>query len=586
MKRKNYFFNSAIVIFVCLLTAFIACSSRKKIELASLGDEKIWLYEFEDQFLRTVNNLDSAKKTSIEQREQFLDLLIKFRLKVKDARDRGLLESDDIQKDLNEYKKNFLSTYLVDKEIIIPAIKEVYDRRKEEIRASHILINLPQNPSSEDSIAAYNKAEQIIERLKNGEDFRKVASETSEDPTAAQNGGDLYYFTGGMTVPEFEDAVYSMKVGEFSKKPVRTQFGLHIIYVTDRQPRKESVSASHILIQIQRDSLGNIIDSIGAYNKANDILNRVRNGEDFATLAKEFSMDPGSSQRGGDLGYFERRRMVPEFDSAAFSMKKGEISDLIRTQFGWHIIKVNDIKEVAPFEVSKDKLKSEFSRSPQFKKLYNEYLEKVRKRFKFEIIPAGIDFLLSKSDTSQTVAVNGFATKFTGADNDFIVAEYNEGEIKVSNVLHFLETNREFANLKPTRDVLEDIIKGSSEIILLDKMAKRENVEKDDEYKEMLTEYENGLLSFKVDQEELWSKIQVSEEDIKNYYESNKEKYSIMDGEEKKYKTIDEVRSEISNQLQQDKFKELENAYITKLKEKYPVVIKREVLEKAFTESR
>lgn len=111
-------------------------------------------------------------------------------------------------------------------------------------------------------------------------------------------------------------------------------------------------------------------------------------------------------------------------------------------------------------------------------------------------------------------------------------------------------------------------------------------LKKDDEYKEMLTEYENGLLSFKVDQEELWSKIQVSEEDIKNYYESNKEKYSIMDGEEKKYKTIDEVRSEISNQLQQDKFKELENAYITKLKEKYPVVIKREVLEKAFTESR
>lgn len=584
MKKKRYYINGVFLIFICLLTAFVACSSKKKIELASIGDEKIWLNEFEEQFLRTINNLDSAKKTTLEQKEEFLDLFIKFRLKVKDARERGLLESEDIQNDLNEYKKNFLSTYLIDKEIILPSIKDIHEKRKNEVRASHILINLSQNPTPEDSIAAYEKVDQVIKRLKDGEDFGLVAGEMSDDPTAPQNGGDLYFFTGGMTVPEFEDAVFSMNVGEYSKKPIRTQFGLHVIKLTAKQERRESVSASHILIQDERDSLGNILDSTTSFNKATEVLARIKNGEDFATLAQEFSMDPGSAQRGGDLGSFERRRMVQEFDSAVFTMNVGDVSDIIRTQFGWHIIKLNGVKEVAPFETDKDRLKSEFRRSPQFRNAYNEYMEKVQDRFKFEIVQAGMDFMLGKIDTNQTVAANNFGQIFSGADFEIIVAQYNDGEIKISDVVNYLETNREYANTTPKAETLEKIISGSAEITLLDKMARRENVEKDKEYQEILREYENGLLAFKVDQEELWSKIQVTEDDIKNYYEANKSKYSFQEGDETKFRELSDVRSEISNTLQQEKFKELENEYIDRLKQKYPVVVKTEVLEQAFTE--
>lgn len=585
MKKKRYYINGVILIFICLLTTFVACSSKKKIELASIGDEKIWLYEFEEQYLRTINNLDSAKKTTLEQREEFLDLYIKFRLKVKDARERGLLESEDIQNDLNEYKKNFLSTYLLDKEIIIPEIKKIHEKRQNEVRASHILINLAQNPTPEDSIAAYEKVNAVIKRLKDGEEFGLVAAEMSDDPTAPQNGGDLYFFTGGMTVPEFEDAVFSMKVGDYSKTPIRTQFGLHVIKLTAKQPRRESVTASHILIQDERDSLGNILDSTTSFNKATEILARIRNGEDFATLAQEFSMDPGSAQRGGDLGSFERRRMVQEFDSAVFVMNVGDVSDLIRTQFGWHIIKLNGIKEVAPFETDKDRLKSEFRRSPQFRNAFNEYMQKVQDRFKFEIVQAGKEFMLGKIDTNQTVAANNFGQIFTGADLEIIVAEYSDGEIKISDVVNYLETNREYANSTPIAETLEKIINGSAEITLLDKMARRENVEKDKEYQELLREYENGLLAFKVDQEELWSKIQVTEDDIKNYYEANKSKYSYQEGDETKFREISDVRSEISNTLQQEKFKQLESEYIDRLKQKYPVVVKTEVLELAYTET-
>ena len=584
MKKKRYYINGVFLILMCMLTAFVACSSKKKIELASIGDEKIWLNEFEEQFLRTINNLDSAKNTTLEQKEEFLDLFIKFRLKVKDARERGLLESEDIQKDLNEYKKNFLSTYLIDKEIILPNIQDIYEKRKNEVRASHILINLTQEPTLEDSIAAYEKVEIVLKRLKDGEEFSVVAAEMSDDPTAAQNGGDLYYFTGGMTVPEFEDEVFSMKVGDVSKKPIRTQFGLHVVKLTDKQQRRESVTASHILIQDERDSLGNILDSTSSFNKATEILARIKNGEDFAALATEFSMDPGSAQRGGDLGSFERRRMVAEFDSAVFVMEVGDVSDIIRTQFGWHIIKLNGVKEVAPFETDKDRLKSDFRRSPQFRNAYNEYMETVQKKFDFEIVQAGMDFMIGKIDSNQTVAANNFNQIFTGPDLEIIVAQFKDGEIKVSDVITYLETNREYANTTPNRETMGKIISGSAELNLLDKMATRENIEKDKEYQELLREYENGLLAFKVDQEELWSKIQVTDDDINSYYESNKEKYSFMEGDETKFREISDVRSEISNTLQQEKFKQLETEYIDRLKQKYPVIVKTEVLEQAFTE--
>ena len=584
MSKNKYFLYPVTLIFICLLTALVACSSKKRTVLAEIGDEKIYLYEFEDQFMKTVNDLDSAKKTSMEDRKEFLDLLIKFRLKVKDARERGLLESEDIQNDLSEYKKNFISTFLIEKEVIDPNIDRLYERRKFEVRASHVLINLQQDATPEDSVKAYEKAKQVIERLNNGEDFSVVAMEMSDDPTAKQNGGDLYYFTGGMTVPEFEDVVYQMNVGDYTKEPVRTQFGLHVVKLTDKKERNESIRASHILIQDQRDSAGNILDSMATYEKAKQLLERVKNGEDFGTLARENSMDPGSAQKDGDLGFFDRRRMVLPFDSAAFSLKVGEVSDLVRTQFGWHIIKLTEIKEYAPRDQQEDKLKSEFKRGNQYKVEYQKYLDEIRADLDYEIQNDGLNLFLSKMDSTKTVGSHKLDSLFTEQDREIIVAEYKGGEIKVADVIQYLTVNKEYANNAATYNTITRFINGAGEMPLLNIAAEKKGVEDDDQYKALLKEYEDGLLSFKIDQEELWSKIKITDQDLLQYYEANKDKYAYKDGEETKYRDFNEVKSEISNLLQQEKFKEMEKQYVDQLKSKYPVVIKEEVLEKAFTE--
>src|SRR6266511_3689305 len=113
-----------------------------------------------------------------------------------------------------------------------------------------------------------------------------------------------------MTVDSFEDAVYDMRVGEFSKKPIRTMFGLHIVKLTDRKSRIDQLRASHILIQDKRDSLGKIIDSLQTYQRALEIYEKARKGEDFGMLAQQFSEDPATKSNNGDLGFFDRRRMA------------------------------------------------------------------------------------------------------------------------------------------------------------------------------------------------------------------------------------------------------------------------------------
>ena len=583
LQAKKRFIKVSSLFLFLVLVSLAACSSKKKQVVAEIGDEKIYLGEYENQYLKTQGNLDSAKNSSIESRKEFLDLYIKYRLKVKDARERGLLKSDDIQNDLNQYKSNFVTSFLVDKEVVEPQIKSLYDKKEYEVRASHILVNLPQqNKSVEDSIKAYQKANDILKKLKDGTPFEQVAFEMSEDNSAKQNYGDLYYFTAGMTVPEFEDAVYKLKVGDYTKEIVRTPFGLHIVKLTDKRKRSNGIRASHILIQEQKDSLGKTVDSMATYEKAKQVLQRIKNGEDFAAVATEVSQDPGSAQKGGDLGYFDRRRMVQPFDSVAFLLKVGEVSDLVRTPFGWHVIKVIDIKGYEPFDKQKETLKGDFKRGPQFKSDYTKFLDKARKGFNFEIKEEGIVFLKSKLDTAKTFSQFNLDSLFSPQDKETIIATYKDGKVSVADFVSYLGRNRDFMASIATTENLNTVINNSADNSILMKVAVKENVEKDPDYIAQLTEYENGLLSFKVDQEELWRNIKITPEELSAYYESNKDKYSFTDSNMVKTRPFDDVKSEISNLLQQDRFKQLEMQYVENLKKKYPVKVNDAILADAF----
>jgi peptidyl-prolyl cis-trans isomerase SurA len=585
MKKPQNFKMFAILLFISLIFFTGSSCNRAKKTLVDVGDEKITLGEFEKQYLKTVGNIDTARNKPIEDKRQFLNLYINFRLKVKDARERGLLNNPDIQKDVAEYKRNYAPNYLIDKEVVQSEIKKLYDRRKDEVRAAHILLNLVEKPTPEDSIAAYQRADTVIQKLKDGADFGDVAWEYSNDRTAKMNRGDLYYFTAGMTVPEFEDAVYSMSKGEYTKKPVRTVFGLHIMKLIDRKPRIESVLVSHILIQDQRDSLGNLIDSIGTYQKALDVYNKAKSGESFESLVAQFSEDQGSKNNAGSLGYIERRRLAQPLDSAAFLMKSGDIAGPIRSPYGWLVVKKFDEKSVGTFEKEFEAMKNDYKKTQKYKTDYNKFVETLKGKYSYKVSDDGLNFMKTKLDPAKTIADYNVDSLFTQQDREKVIATFDGGNVTLGDLLNHLNVNRDFSRMTLIDETLISMINSSAENPLLNKRADDMDIEDEEDYIVNITEYENGLLVFRIDQDELWSKVKLSDSDLQSFYDSNKDKYVKTDSTGKQAgRTFDEVKAEISNEMQQLKYKDTEKAYLESLRQKYPVVIHEDVLVEAFKE--
>jgi len=166
------------------------------------------------------------------------------------------------------------------------------------------------------------KCQDLITRIKGGEDFAALAAEHSSCPSG-KSGGDLGTFGPGQMVPEFDKVVFSSEVGSV-EGPVKTQFGYHVLQVTDIPA---SASARHILVDSEE--------------KCKDIMERIAGGEDFAALAAEHSSCP-SGQSGGALGTFGPGQMVPEFDKVVFSAEVGTVQGPVKTQFGYHLLEVTE----------------------------------------------------------------------------------------------------------------------------------------------------------------------------------------------------------------------------------------------------
>ena len=234
------------------IVLFIGCGTSNP-TLATIGDEKITLHNFEDSYAKNNGGWDTSATSSLEDRQRFLDLIVKYKLKVKEARAQGLEKDSAIINEMDTYHVAVAQSYMIEKEVVEPGVQQLYDRKKKKyVQAIYFsAFRLLQHLTIR--LAAYERAMNAIAQIPHIP-FDSLAYQLSEDPSAKSNHGDLGFFTGGRMVPEFEDACYSLKPGEYTKTPVRTQFGYHIIKVTARQPNPGSVRISHILLRFN-DSL-------------------------------------------------------------------------------------------------------------------------------------------------------------------------------------------------------------------------------------------------------------------------------------------------------------------------------------------
>jgi peptidyl-prolyl cis-trans isomerase SurA len=533
-----------------LLAGVAGCGSQKSATVAEIGTEKVSLQEFESMFAKNNGGWDGAAKSSIEDREKFLDLYVKYKLKVKEAYARGYDKDPELKNELNEYRKNLALTYLIDKEITGPALEEMYRRRSLEVRASHILISVKENATPADTLEAYKKALAIIDSLKAGRSFEELALRNSQDPSVANNKGDLYYFSGGAMVPEFERAVFVLKVGEVSPAPIRTQFGFHVIKVTDARPNPGSVNPAHIMKRLARTSTPE--DSAKAWKEMRAVLDSLKAGADFAELAKRHSDDTWTASQGGNLGMIERRRTVKEFDSVAFSLKTGEISGIITTPFGLHIVKVLGYQPVKPFAEMVPDLKAEYQRT-RYQADYNRLVEQVKQKYQFtQNADALAAFAAAAADSMKTTSDAKWDSTIAPSVRAKTLFTYAGNSVSVDSVIALAKMNPELRglplnNAKSTVNTIADKI-GSS---LVMEYHARQIEGQFPQFKATMKEYEEGILLFKAEQEEVWNKVAAKDSVLRIYFQQNASKYTWPDrvNLQEIYVTSDSAAREVKRAL-------------------------------------
>lgn len=289
--------------------------------------------------------------------EEFLNSYRDFRLKVLDARHRGLDTSAAFRMEYEKYRNYQLASRLLDSARREQMYRAAYDRMQREVDASHILLPVPEGG---DTLAAYTLAQQVRQRVLAGEDFGSLARQYSSDPSAQQNGGHLGYFGAFTMVAPFEQAAYATQVDSVSQ-PVRSNFGYHIIRVNGNRPSRGKMLVAHImkLVPAEADSA-----HLAKVNQKLDSIRRLaQGGTDFAALAQAESEDASSSQRGGMLPWVSTGRYPETFTQAAFELKEdGELSTIVRSPFGLHLLKRIAYQPVPSFEAARETIRNSFAR--------------------------------------------------------------------------------------------------------------------------------------------------------------------------------------------------------------------------------
>lgn len=487
---------------------------QKPLALFTISGQPVYTDEF--IYLYKKNHLKRDDFTEPKVIE-YLNLLINFKLKVSEARARGLDTTAVFKKEFRSYKEELKKPYVGDKDVLNRLTREAYERLKEEVKASHILIGVTPDASPADTLKALNKIIGIRERVLLGEGFEKIAREESEDPSAKTNSGNLGYFTALQMVYPFEQAAYAIPVGQISQ-PVRTRFGYHLIKVTDRRPARGEVEVSHIILRTGQG------DNTKVKNKIHDIYDQLRGGRSWDELCKEYSDDPATKNSGGRLRPFGVGALaaVPEFEAAAFSLTTpGEISDPFQSVYGWHIVRLEKKMPVPSFEEVEASLQRKVSRDDRLEAADAKLIESKKKMYGFAE-DAGIKKIFM--DAADTSLQKG-RWKYRGdaAAGAKVLFSLEGNKVTASDFIAFIITHQGYTSESPSAQMAN----------LYDQCVREKIGEIEDEklfqtnadYRNLLTEYKEGILLFTIMEGEVWTRASTDSIGLKSYYESDKEKY-------------------------------------------------------------
>ncbi len=514
MKKVVY----SVFILITLFSSFLTLAQKGgDPELFTYGGRPVGKSEFLRMYTKNINNQkpDFSEKALTD----YLTLYARFKMKVAEAEKFRMDTLPNIKNELGGYKKQLAKTYLTDKEVTDKLVKEAYDRKKKDVRVSHILISVPRG--SEDTTATFRRVDSIYNSIVAGADFEKTAKVVSEDKQSGKNGGDLGFFTALQMIYAFESVAYNTPVGAIAK-PFKTIYGYHIVKKTAERPSIGDIQVAQVMITVQASKGAE--GETASKMRIDSVYNMLKKGANFENLVEQYSEDKFSKNTKGTLATFGVGQMTTEFEDAAFALRKpGDISSPIKTKFGYHVIKLIKKTPLQPFDSVKTELAKRIEKDGRIDIARQQFTENLKRKLNYKEYPAALTELISAIPDSTMTNGTYKASNFSRFNGKLFTMDGGT-VFTQSDFANYIETYTKGKIYGGKESTLRSLFKNYTDKALYD-YQENKLIDENMEYKNLLTEYQDGIMLFELTDKSVWSKATVDTTGLKTYYESNKGKY-------------------------------------------------------------
>lgn len=487
--------------------------------LLSIGNSGVFGDEFLHMLSKNREFKNSENKISEEEFQENLELFINYKLKVKEAESLGLDKSEEFAREFEVFKDDLTQPFLIKNSLQEGELMKAYNRMKEVVKASHILLQFPPNSSQADTISVLRMALKLKEEAEKGADFNQLAFEHSDDPSAKENKGNLGYFSALQMVSSFEDAAYSMQIGQISD-PILTNFGYHIIKLEDRQPNPGEVKVSHILIRSQGNDP---VTEERILRKVGEIYAELQKPESsWEEICKLYSEDAGTKNTGGSLPWIGLGSVIPEFERVAFSLQEeGEISPPIKTPFGYHIIRLEGKKPLASYEEMESSIKSRVLRDSRSTLIQSQVVAIQKSKYGYvenEVLVDSVSRIFSslpRQELAETMEAKNLM--------DSVLFSVNKSPKTVKGLMDFIAEDRQVIRAN-TQNYFKTWFDKYVETILQEAEI-NDLMTNNEEYRLMIQEYRDGILLFSLMNDQVWQKAIDDSLGQISFYQENIGKY-------------------------------------------------------------
>ena len=471
-----------------------------------------------EDFLKAYNKNNTGEKATEKTYRDYLELYVRYKLKVRAALDMQLDTLPGQRQELQNFRSQVAESYLKDEASMDKLVNEAFSRGQKDIHLAHIFFALPPNSAPADTAKAYEKALAAYNALKKGKKFAETAIQWSEDPSVKSNGGDIGFITVFTLPYELENLAYSTPQGQVSK-PYRSKGGYHIFKNLGERKSLGKMRAAQILVAFPPNATAAAREE--SRLKADSIYGLLQKGGDFAALAKTYSGDNLSYQSGGELPEFGIGRYDSAFEAVAFGLDRdGAISRPLPTVYGYHIIKrisrtpfpkeLNQETEAMLKQLVGAEARAEISRQALLKRIYQQT----------DMKRADV----SQSDLwsfTDSIMTNPGLNSYHSLNNTTVLLSFPEQEFRVQNWLDYARTIKASRGRNINNKVLFEQFAGRTAMDYY--RSHLEEYNKDFAFQ--LTEFKEGNLLFEIMQRKIWDKASTDSAGLHNYYEAHKDKY-------------------------------------------------------------